>query len=672
MSLESLRLKSIFLGQYEAISRETDPQLRGEALLRLAGELEAADDLEAAAEIYDGLKADKPPQALVNRAEQRLEALKGRGSFGAQFELSSRRFIQQSSDPRMILPMLVGSTVFQIGRTAALGRLASVSKAGLFTRGIGARVLANLGGFAAPTFTLLQREMNPTDRAFSQDLRQSVLTLGALKFFAFGAQQSIQNFQGLSRFSHATIPQAFSLLGLLAVNRIEQVLGWRPISTSGALLADTLATWLSLGVGAHLGSRLLGRRFAQFQNELASRGSHHPPAELFSSFGEAPLFAGLPQISIRQTEIPSGILMMASVKDGKPLLGKGDLVVGYRGDSRFATVEARNEAAKNLREAMLDSDLPPDERLEHLETFGAILKTQEGEKEFGLGMKALRRLIQDPKIEWSHPVEDPVATVPFYAHHLLLRKRAAEFHADALKEYPLGHPEVEAGTRALREVLEKPGIPTRFRPTFATGGWRAWWNSYFHEAESQTLQQLLPIYARSMGRLGTESPEVFLGLRLLTSEEFQARLSRAENAAIRDQNSGSLAKAYAGLLSASSMYQREMGKKEIEKLHPNIVHLKGLAGRNDNEALRALGVLAEFDESARKDLLDLRLMGIPGLKERIAAVEAEAKAVKKLRDGQMAERIQPVQKYDVNGRYAAQYGLVYILKAAISKLTTKR
>jgi len=660
MSLESLRLKPIFLVQYVAISRETDPQLRGEALLRLAGELEASDDWEAAAGIYGGLQADKTPKALANLAERRLEALKGRGNFGAQFELCSRRFVQQSSDPRLIVPMLVGSTVFQLGRTMALGRL---------TPGFGARSVASLVGFAmeVPTFVLLHRRLSPSGSSWSQDLRQSALSLGVLKLFAFGGQRAALKLHG----KPIGISQASGLLGLFAVHRVEQALGWRPESSLGISLTETLATWLSLGIGTRLGETLLGKRFAAFHRELAIRAEAPPRFGSGGIFAESVAGAAVSETGPTRPKVPANILMMSSEpKEGRTPISSQDLVSGYRGGSPFATPADLAQASRDLRAAMLDVDLPPDQRLEHLETFGRILKMEEEQEEYPLGLKDLRSLILHPKIEWPHPVQNPVQSVPFYAHHLLLRRTAAELYVNSVEEHPFGHPEVESGVKALREVLEDPRIPTKFKPTFGKSGKDLWWRSYFQEAESQTLRQLLPIYARLTRRLGTESPEVYLGFHFLASKEFQAMLHGSQDDATDGPISGSLAKAYAGLLSASSMFNREMAKKEMEKLHPNIVCLKGLAERGDDEALRALGVLAEFDDSARKDLLDLKLMGIPGLKEKIAAAESEAKALKKLRDGQMTERVQPVSIYDINGRHPIEHALLF-LGSAISKVLRK-
>lgn len=656
MSLESQRLKPIFRDQYEAITREADPQLRGEALLRLAGELEAADELGAAAGIYDGLRADKTPQSLAAIAGQRLEAVKGRGSFGARFELSSRHFIQQSSDPRLIVPMLVGSTVFQLGRTLALGRLAP---------GFGASSVAALAGFAleVPTFVLLHRQLSPSGSTWSQDLQQSALSLGVLKLFAFGGQRAAMNLQGHSRLYSVGISQASGMLGLFSVHRVEQALGWRPESSLGISLTEALATWLSLGIGTRLGEALLGKRFAALHRELAIRAKtplrFGPGADFAESLASGAVSGTVPT----GPNAPSNILMMSSEpKAGRALISSQDLVSGYRGKSPFATPEDLERASRDLRAAMLDVDLPPDQRLDHLETFGHVLKMQEQQKEYTVGLKDLRSLILHPRIQWPHPVLNPVQSIPFYGHHHLLRLRAAEIYVEAVRNYPHGDREVEAGVAALREVLENPRIPTTFKPTFR----RNKWSLYYEEAQSHTLRQILPIYARAASRLGTESPEVYQGFHLLASEEFQARL-KPSNDVLREEVAGSLAKAYAGLLSASSMYQREMGKFEIEKLRANLVFLKGLAERGDEEALRALGVLAEFDDSARKDLLDLKLLGIPGLKEKIAAAEAEAKALKKLRDGQMTERVHPVGIYDINGRHPLEHALQFV-GSAISRV----
>ncbi|KAB2839503.1 hypothetical protein F9K50_07455, partial [bacterium] len=292
------------------IYRETDPQLRDAALLALGLRLEQGDRLEAAAGVYAAIvggdregplqqgsgvesSSDRVGANLVfalptqrdpnqnagsasrRRAGLQLEALQGRGAFGARAEGLLRRFARQAADPRVIAPMMVGSVAFGIARNAALGRLLGSARASAFTRGWGAYLAAGGIGFGVelPAFVLSARAMGGAQRPLGQDFLGAGLTLGALKAFGWGGQAARRaaGDRVLLKDLARPLPAVAGFSGLALAHKLEEGLGLRPHSDAGTFLADTLAAYLSLGVGGRLGQALLGRRFAGRQAELQVR-----------------------------------------------------------------------------------------------------------------------------------------------------------------------------------------------------------------------------------------------------------------------------------------------------------------------------------------------------------------------------------------------------------------
>ncbi|MCC7345313.1 MAG: serine/threonine protein kinase, partial [Deltaproteobacteria bacterium] len=62
--------------------------------------------------------------------------------------------------------------------------------------------------------------------------------------------------------------QAGAFVGLTASHKLEEHWGLRPRVEGSTFLLDTFVSLVSLGIGAHLGQRALGERFAEFRSEL--------------------------------------------------------------------------------------------------------------------------------------------------------------------------------------------------------------------------------------------------------------------------------------------------------------------------------------------------------------------------------------------------------------------
>ncbi len=282
-----------------ALAGESSPELFFEALLRLGKRLEAGGRDSAAVDVYAAVLETVPPLTGDKRegplrilAQERLNALQGLGAFAPRFEFLLKNFTRDAGDPRAILPMLAGSGVYGVVRVAALGRLAGTARAAWYSRGAGARLLAAGAAYAAevPVFALSGRVLRGLGDAshaeasgLGHDLAGAALTLGALKAFGWAGTAAFRKLHGVDRYGVASrglglmgagrvaTSQSTMFFGLLGAHRLEEALGLRPARDGATTLTDTLASMLSLGVGAHLGHRLLGRRFSAFQRELGLR-----------------------------------------------------------------------------------------------------------------------------------------------------------------------------------------------------------------------------------------------------------------------------------------------------------------------------------------------------------------------------------------------------------------
>lgn len=279
----------------EALLQERDPELFFQGLLVFAGRQQKMGNLKVAAAIYERVGANSSSPSIAERAKQGLAALSGTAAFGQRAEFLLSQFSHQASDYRMIVPMIAGSALFNLTRAATLGRLAA-SEA-WFSRGLAARVAANLSSFAVevPSFSLLSRglmdlsgeSMSWSPGAVAKDLASTTLMLGALKSFGYLGNQAYLKVHGLNeigaamrlkafeRFSQAMIPQASAFSGMLFAHHVETELGLRPKIEGASVVTDTLASLLSLGVGSHLGRRALGAGFQSWESELGIRTRYY-------------------------------------------------------------------------------------------------------------------------------------------------------------------------------------------------------------------------------------------------------------------------------------------------------------------------------------------------------------------------------------------------------------
>ncbi|MCE9625047.1 MAG: hypothetical protein K8R69_06285 [Deltaproteobacteria bacterium] len=262
-----------FRGELHSLTRETDLEILAADLYAFGARQEREGRNEVAAQIYASLlhhipSSEESLNALKRRAQGRLEALQGRGPLSGRFEILARSFAQQAADPAMLTGMFLGGAVFQTARLATLSRLAASPTANLLTRGLGARSLSWIAGFAleVPAFTLSTRGLHQAlgqsqdwnAGAISRDLLSNGLTLFLLKGSGALGNSATRRLSpagandAFTRFSAAAIPQAAAFTGIVASRLLETRLGWRPESDASNIFADSLATLLQFHVGGRI------------------------------------------------------------------------------------------------------------------------------------------------------------------------------------------------------------------------------------------------------------------------------------------------------------------------------------------------------------------------------------------------------------------------------------
>ncbi len=168
-------------------------------------------------------------------------------------------------------------------RGLALGRWASKAP-GLWTRGSGLRLAASATGFMAevPAFTLSGRALrwldssgpNQAPTSFGQDLLGAGLTIGLLKGFSALGREAVSrspNFGRLLPHAQRAVGQGAALAGLMTAHSVEDKLGMRPHADISTMAMDALASMVSLGIGAQLGRKALGKSYSAWNDELNAR-----------------------------------------------------------------------------------------------------------------------------------------------------------------------------------------------------------------------------------------------------------------------------------------------------------------------------------------------------------------------------------------------------------------
>jgi len=360
-----------------SLAQEPDPTLMATGLLRVAQRLLDRGQLDWALKIEEGLRSGAKDPALAQKAEARAQAILGQGAGGARFEFLLQRLAKDATDYKTILPMMAGSFVGQLAETAVLGRLAGTARSGWLASRWAPRVIAAGSGYVPEflTFGLLNRAMErKPEGSLLEELERSALSIGALKamgflgnqaflrFHGFGAQGLPTRLLGLAKADQILMPQLSIFSGLLLSHQLEERWGLRRKTDGATFAMDTLASMLSLSVGAHLGQAVLGPRFAGMQQELGFRAGIYG----------AQVATGPESVDLRDF-LPAALASNQGMKGLKTeilMMGMGDS--GGGGGVPTAESEAREftklqVAALRLLEKVESGDLRAEARLHRLD-----------------------------------------------------------------------------------------------------------------------------------------------------------------------------------------------------------------------------------------------------------------------------------------------------------------
>ncbi|HEX5032979.1 MAG TPA: hypothetical protein VFW62_00740, partial [bacterium] len=260
--------------EYGALTRELDPELRGEGLLSLAGRQERSRP-DAAIELYhEILQNPAIPASIRDRAQRRVNAQLGQGNIGDRAEVLFSRFTQEATEPTMLLAMTVAGASFRASRLVALARLTSSPSSSLLTRGAGARALAGLAGFGVEGLVFpiagrlgnvaLGREQERSGPLLGREIASSYMMLGALRAggLATGALANPRSYL------RPLTQQAGMYGGILLGHELEVRAGLRERTSASIALVDGLSTLLSFQVAGRLNRSLLGRGMENWERQI--------------------------------------------------------------------------------------------------------------------------------------------------------------------------------------------------------------------------------------------------------------------------------------------------------------------------------------------------------------------------------------------------------------------
>lgn len=255
-----------------SLRQESDPELQLEGLLELGQELEQAGRDREAGEIYrlmvQGLPERNP---FSERARQRVRILMGGGPLGLRLEHQARNFLDQVTDPAMLVGMGIGGLAFRGGRLLTLRGLVGSGQTGL-----GVRIGATLGGLTAETLAFtasakgIRTFMGHSERwdveALSHEWGATALVLGSLRLMgtpmAYLARG--RSFAGLYH-------QAGMYGGIVLGHGLQAYAGFRDSQGWSALLSESLGTLVLFNAGGTLARNLFGRHLAPLEGILDQR-----------------------------------------------------------------------------------------------------------------------------------------------------------------------------------------------------------------------------------------------------------------------------------------------------------------------------------------------------------------------------------------------------------------
>ena len=181
-----------------------DPQLFEPGALNFGRQLIYEDQLNSGLGVLGHLSQNPTTTPKIQEAAKvEFGAVMGQGDSNRRWEFLAGKLPQDALDHKMIIPMILGTGVYQLGRAFFLGRLAGVAKATWYTRGMGANVLAGLGAFSleVPAFALSSRGLRQLHgepvASIEKELLGAGIVLSFLKITGLIGRKGFQNLHGI-------------------------------------------------------------------------------------------------------------------------------------------------------------------------------------------------------------------------------------------------------------------------------------------------------------------------------------------------------------------------------------------------------------------------------------------------------------------------------------------
>ncbi|MDX1385994.1 MAG: 6-phosphofructokinase [bacterium] len=263
--------------------RERDPYLLAADTLTLADELVRSsepDKRAAALALYQSLS--EAEGAIGQEARAQVEALQGRGAWGRRAEIFANNFLDQITDPNLLVSLGVASTVYKATYAGIFSRALGKGPVG-FGRLWGSRALAGTMGLAAegPALVMTEHALREFTGAsahtlggenFGDQVLSAWITLGMLRSYGFvGRSLSGAPLAGQRSLHQMLMPQAAMFGGIYTAFGIQEGLGLRQNAGADARLFDSLGFLFVAQTAGHLSRRLMGNRWRQFESQL----DHH-------------------------------------------------------------------------------------------------------------------------------------------------------------------------------------------------------------------------------------------------------------------------------------------------------------------------------------------------------------------------------------------------------------
>jgi len=234
--------------------------------------------------------SSKRYQVLAKRADTQLQLLMGKGPLGLRLERQLSHFAKDLFNPISLISMVAGGLAYGAVRLGTFARLARVSQATFWSRGLGAHLLASTVGFGAEVSAFVGTgrglrhlagiQQDWSAQALAREVGGAALMLGALKTTGAGSKFLLgrmpTNIQKaawtpgwtLKRAPYVLVPQTAMLFGIMAAHKTEEALGWRPTGDGAGLLLKSLVTLVHFNALGKILEKGLGPSYQKLQHDL--------------------------------------------------------------------------------------------------------------------------------------------------------------------------------------------------------------------------------------------------------------------------------------------------------------------------------------------------------------------------------------------------------------------